>query len=56
VLWTLLVVLLILMIAGAPGWPYWGPEGGRYGWGPSSFLGLVLVVLLVYLLMGHPAP
>jgi uncharacterized membrane protein len=35
------------------GWPYWGPEGGRYGWGPSSLLGLVLVVLLVLILVGR---
>jgi hypothetical protein len=36
-----------------PGWPYWGPEGGRYGWGPSGLLGLVLVVLLILALLGH---
>jgi hypothetical protein len=35
------------------GWPYWGPEGGRYGWGPSGLFGLVLVVLLILALVGR---
>lgn len=49
--WILIIVLLVLVIGGAPLWPYsqaWG-----HGWAPSG-AGLVLaLVLLVLLLTGH---
>jgi hypothetical protein len=47
---TILVILLVLMLVGSfPAYPY------SRGWGyyPSGFLGLLLVVLLVLLLLGH---
>lgn len=46
----ILVVLLVLLIVGAfPGWPY----SAQWGYGPSSALGVVLVVILLLLLMGR---
>lgn len=46
---VLLIILVILLIAALPTWPY------SAGWGiyPSSGLGLVLVVLLILMLLGH---
>lgn len=46
-MYTVLVVLLVLFLLGAlPSWPY------SAGWGyyPSGFLGLLLLVVLVMLL------
>jgi hypothetical protein len=45
----LLIVLLVLVIAGLPSWPY------SQGWGyyPSGGLGLILVILLVLMLLGR---
>jgi hypothetical protein len=45
----LLIVLLILLIAALPTWPY------SAGWGyyPSGGLGTVLVVILILLLLGR---
>jgi len=45
----LLILLLVLMFAAVPSWPY------SRGWGyyPSGGLGLVVVVLLVLLLSGR---
>jgi hypothetical protein len=48
-----LIVLLVILIAVLPSWPY------SQGWGyyPSGGLGLVLLVLLILaLLRGTPAP
>lgn len=46
-LWTILLVLLVLMlIGGAPGWGY-----HHYGWYPSGGLGLVLVIVLIVVLL-----
>ncbi|HEX3800998.1 MAG TPA: DUF3309 family protein [Verrucomicrobiae bacterium] len=44
-----LVLLIILIIAALPAWPY------SSGWGyyPSGGLGLVVVILLVLLLLGR---
>jgi hypothetical protein len=45
---TLLIILLVLLLVGAlPQWPY------STGWGyyPSSGLGVVLLVFLVFLLL-----
>jgi hypothetical protein len=47
---TILLVLLILMLLGAlPAWPH----ARSWGYYPSSGLGLVALILLVVLLMGH---
>ena len=44
----LLILLIILVFAAVPAWPY------SRGWGyyPSSGLGAVLVILLVLMLLG----
>ena len=47
---TLLLIVLIVMLLGAlPAWPY------SRGWGyyPSGIFGVVLLVIIVMLLMGH---
>ena len=45
---VLLLVLVVLMVAGYPGWGY-------HGWGyyPSGMLGVILVVVLVFFLLGR---
>lgn len=46
---TLLVVLLVLLCVGAlpnTGWH-------SYGWGPSSLVGLLVIVLIILLLTGR---
>ena len=45
-LWILLIILLIALM---PAWPY------SRGWGyyPSGGIGLILVILLVLLLLGY---
>ena len=45
----LLVVLVILLLGALPSWPY------SRGWGyyPSGGLGIVLVIILILVLMGH---
>ena len=45
----LLVVLIMLLVGALPTWPYsrtWGPA-------PSGLLGLLLVLLLVFLVLGY---
>lgn len=47
---TLLLIILILLFLGAlPLWPY------SRGWGyyPGGILGLLLVIMLIYLLLGR---
>lgn len=47
---TILLIILILMLIGAvPAWPH------SRGWGyyPSGGIGLVVVVVLVLVIMGH---
>jgi hypothetical protein len=47
---TLLIVLLVvLMLASLPAWPY----SGGWGYYPSGGLGLVLLVLVVLALLGR---
>jgi Protein of unknown function (DUF3309) len=47
---TVLIVLLVLMLLGViPAWPH----SRKWGYGPSSGMGLVLLVLLVLLLTGR---
>ena len=49
-IFTVLVIVLILLLLGAlPSWPY------SRGWGyyPSGGLGLVVVILIIFLLLGR---
>ena len=45
----LLILLVVLLFATAPAWPY------SRGWGyyPSGGLGLVLVILVILMLLGR---
>lgn len=43
-----IVVLVLLVVAGSPGWGY-----HRYGWGPSGIIGVVLVICLILVLFGR---
>lgn len=44
----LLIVLLMLLVGGLPGWGY-----HNFGYGPSGAAGVILLVLLVLLLAGR---
>lgn len=44
----LLVVLLLLLVGALPAWPY----SQSWGYYPSGGLGLLLVILLVFMLLG----
>jgi hypothetical protein len=47
---NLLIVILVLLLLGAvPAWPY----SRKWGYYPSSGLGLVLIVVLVLVLAGR---
>ncbi len=47
---TILLILVILLLVGAiPRWGY----SRDWGYGPTGGLGLVLVVLLILMVMGH---
>jgi hypothetical protein len=46
---TILLIILILILIGAL--PTWG-HSRSWGYGPSGIVGLVLVVLVIYLLLG----
>jgi hypothetical protein len=47
---TILVVILILLLLGAlPTWPY----SSGWGYGPSGVLGLILIILIIFALMGR---
>lgn len=47
---TVLLVILILLVVGAfPRWPY----SSGWGYGPSGFLGLMLVIILILALTGR---
>jgi hypothetical protein len=45
----LIVILIVLLIASLPTWPY------SSGWGyyPGGILGLILVIVLILLLLGR---
>jgi hypothetical protein len=45
----LLVVLVILLLGALPSWPY----SRSWGYYPSGGLGIVLVIILILVLMGH---
>jgi hypothetical protein len=49
--YILIALLLVLLILGLPSWPY--AAGWGVGYGPSSLLGVVLVVVIVLMLMGR---
>ena len=47
---TIVLISVVLLLIGAiPAWPY----SRSWGYGPSGGLGLVLLVVLVLLLLGH---
>jgi len=46
---VLLLIVIILLVAVLPTWPY----SGSWGYYPSGGFGLVLVILLVLVLMGR---
>jgi len=47
---TILIVLAVLMLLGAiPAWPH----SRNWGYGPSSGLGLVLLIVVILLLTGR---
>lgn len=47
---TILVVILILLLVGAfPTWPY----SANWGYYPSGGLGLVVVILIIFILLGR---
>jgi len=47
---TILIVLVVLMLLGAiPAWPH----SRSWGYGPSSGLGIVLLIVIVLLLSGR---
>lgn len=45
----LIVLLVVAMIGVAPVYGY----SSTWGWGPGGLIGLVLIVLLIFLLLGH---
>ncbi len=46
--WLFVVLLLLLLMAVVPAWPY----SREWGYGPSGILGTVLLVVLVLVLFG----
>jgi hypothetical protein len=46
-LMILLIVLLLMALGGLPTWGF-----HSYGYGPSGVLGLLLVILIVWMLVG----
>lgn len=47
---TILLIVLILILVGA--FPSWG-HSRNWGYGPSGFVGVALVVVVVLLATGH---
>ena len=45
----LIVILVLLLLGAVPAWPH----SRSWGYGPSGILGLILVVILVFALMGR---
>ena len=45
----LLILLIVLLIGGAPVWPH----SASWGYGPTSILTVILVVVLILFLMGR---
>lgn len=49
---TLLVIILILILMLLGAFPTWG-YSRNWGYGPSGFLGLIVIILIVLLLTGR---
>jgi hypothetical protein len=50
---TILLIILILLLIGAlPAWPY----SSGWGYWPSGGLGLILLIIIILALTGHPYP
>jgi hypothetical protein len=50
-LWTILIIILILaLVGGLPTWPY--SRGWGYGYAPSGIIGVILVIVLIFWLLG----
>jgi hypothetical protein len=47
---TILIIILILILIGA--FPRWGYSSG-WGYGPSSIVGILLIIVIVLLLTGR---
>lgn len=47
----LLLIIILILVFGVGGLPTWGYA--NWGYGPSGLLGVVLIVLLIYMLVGH---
>ncbi len=47
--WILMILLIILLIGALPTYPY----SRGWGYGPSGFLGLLLLVILILALTGR---
>lgn len=47
--YILLIVLILVLLAALPTWPY----SASWGYGPTGVLGLILIILLVLVLMGR---
>lgn len=45
----LLVVLILLLLGVLPTWPH----SRNWGYGPSGGLGLIVVILIILVLLGH---
>jgi hypothetical protein len=46
----IIVIILVLLLVG--GLPTWGYSSG-WGYGPSGLIGILLVILIIYLLLGN---
>jgi len=47
---TILIIILVLLVIGAlPTWPY----SSGFGYGPSSILGIILIILIILALTGR---
>ena len=47
---TILLIILILLLVGAlPTWPY----SGGWGYYPSGGIGLILLIIIIFALMGR---
>jgi len=45
----ILLILIVLLVAGLPTWPY----SSSWGYYPSGGLGLVVLIIVILLLMGR---
>jgi hypothetical protein len=49
----MLLIIIVLVLVFGGGWGYWGNRSG-WGNGPSFGLpGILIVILIIWLLMGH---